>query len=138
MWKSQQRQLINQFCIRAGIPESLSLILETGTLSCQDIPVTMLPGASDTSLLIYIQLGQPEPAQITAIYRRLLELNLLIPHTQGEHFAVDPDSGAVIFGFELVKPSADQLWISIQRATSKAVEWRSTFFLLDEFSELAS
>jgi len=40
MWKAQQQQLINQLCIRAGICESLDIILETGTLSCQDIPVT--------------------------------------------------------------------------------------------------
>jgi hypothetical protein len=138
MWKAQQRQLINQLCMRAGICESLDLILETGTLSCQDIPVTLLPGTNDRSLAIYIQLGHPDPSQITTIYRRLLELNLLITHTQGERFAVDPDSSAVVYGFELANASAEQLWISLQRATTLATEWRSTFFLQDDLMDIAS
>lgn len=138
MWKSAQRRLIKEFCILAGIAESLDLILKTGTLSCQDIPVSLLPGSTDASLAIYVQLGQPDPSQITTIYRRLLELNLLITHTQGEHFAVDPDSGAAVYGFELANPTAEQLWWNIQRATNKAIEWRSTFFLLEDMSELQS
>ena len=138
MWKSRHKTVIHELCVLAGIPDSLDLILKTSTLSCQDIPVTLLPGASENSIAVYVQLGHPESSQITAIYRRLLELNLLITHTQGEHFAVDPESGVVVYGFELTNPSAEQLWISIQRATGKAVEWRSTFFLLEEMNELAS
>ena len=138
MWKSQQQQLIKEFCVLAGIPESFDLILKTGTLSCQDIPVSVLPGANNASLAIYVQLGQPDPSQITTIYRRLLELNCLITHTQGEHFAVDPDSGTAVYGFELSNTNAEQLWLSIQRATEKAIEWRTTFFLTEESSELES
>jgi len=136
MWKPRQRSLINDLCIIAGIPESLDLILETGTLSYQDIPVTILPGITDNSLAIYVQLGQPEPSQITTIYRRLLELNLLITHKHGEHLAIDPESGAAVYGFEITFSSAEQLLISLKRATSQAIEWRSTFFLLEEMSEL--
>jgi hypothetical protein len=138
MWKSQQQQLIKEFCVLAGLPESLDLILKTGTLSCQDIPVSVLPGSNDASLAIYVQLGQPDPSQITTIYRRLLELNCLIKHTQGEHFAVDPDSGTAVYGFELSNTTAEQLWLSIQRATGKAIEWQSTFFLIEEFGEIKS
>ena len=138
MWKPRQRTLINDFCIIAGIPDSLNLILETGTLSCQDIPVTILPGTTDNSLAIYVQLGQPEPSQITTIYRRLLELNLLITHKHGEHLAIDPESGAAVYGYELAFSTSEQLWISLQRATAQAIEWRSTFFLLEELSELQS
>ena len=138
MWKPRQRSLINDLCIIAGIPESLDLILETGTLSYQDIPVTILPGITDNSLAIYVQLGQPEPSQITTIYRRLLELNLLITHKHGEHLAIDPESGAAVYGYELAFSTAEQLWISLQRATAQAIEWRSTFFLLEELSELQS
>ena len=71
MWKPRQRNLINDLCIIAGIPDSFDLILETGTFSCQDIPVTILPGTTDNSLAIYVQLGQPEPTQIVSIYRSL-------------------------------------------------------------------
>jgi hypothetical protein len=138
MWKQRQRSLINDFCIIAGIPDSLDLILQTGTLSCQGIPVTILPGMTDNSLAIYVQLGQPEPSQITTIYRRLLELNLLITHKHGEHLAIDPESGAAVYGFEIAFSTAEQLWISLQRATTQAIEWRSTFFLLEEMSELQS
>ena len=138
MWQPRQRNLINDLCIIAGIPDSLHLILETGTLSYQDIPVTILPGTADNSLAIYVQLGQPEPSQITTIYRRLLELNLLITHKHGEHLAIDPESGAAVYGYELAFSTAEQLWISLQRATAQAIEWRSTFFLLEELSELQS
>jgi hypothetical protein len=138
MWKPRQRSLINDFCIIAGIPDSLDLILQTGTLSCQGIPVTILPGMTDNSLAIYVQLGQPERSQITSIYRRLLELNLLITHKHGEHLAIDPESGAAVYGFEIAFSTAEQLWISLQRATAQAIEWRSTFFLLEEMSELQS
>ena len=138
MWKQRQRSLINDFCIIAGIPDSLDLILQTGTLSCQGIPVTILPGMTDNSLAIYVQLGQPERSQITSIYRRLLELNLLITHKHGEHLAIDPESGAAVYGFEIAFSTAEQLWISVQRATTQAIEWRSTFFLLEEMSELQS
>jgi hypothetical protein len=138
MWKPRQRSLINDFCIVAGIPDSLNLILETGTLSCQGIPVTILPGTTDNSLSIYVQLGQPEPSQITTIYRRLLELNCLITHNHGEHLAIDPESGAAVYGFDIAFPTGEQLWISLRRATTQAIEWRSTFFLLEEMSELES
>jgi len=138
MWKPRQRSLIKDFCIIAGIPDSLDLILQTGTLSCQGIPVTILPGMTDNSLAIYVQLGQPERSQITSIYRRLLELNLLITHKHGEHLAIDPESGAAVYGFEIAFSTAEQLWISLQRATTQAIEWRSTFFLLEEMSELQS
>jgi len=138
MWKQRQRSLINDLCIIAGIPDSVDLLLETGTFSCQDIPVTILPGSTDNSLAIYVQLGQPEPTQIVSIYRRLLELNLLITHKHGEHLAIDPESGAAVYGYELAFSNAEQLWISLQRATAKAIKWRSTFFLLEELSELQS
>ncbi|MCF8163264.1 MAG: CesT family type III secretion system chaperone [Burkholderiaceae bacterium] len=138
MWKQRQRSLINDLCIIAGIPDSVDLLLETGTFSCQDIPVTILPGSTDNSLAIYVQLGQPEPTQIVSIYRRLLELNLLITHKHGEHLAIDPESGAAVYGYELAFSNAEQLWISLQRATAQAIKWRSTFFLLEELSELQS
>ena len=138
MWQPRQRNLINDLCIIAGIPDSLDLILKTGTLSCQNIPVTIFPGTTDNSLAIYVQLGQPEPSQITTIYRRLLELNLLITHKHGEHLAIDPESGAAVYGFELAFSTAEQFWISLQRATAQAIEWRSTFFLLEELCELQS
>ena len=138
MWKPRQRALINDFCIITGIPDSLELILNTGTLTCQGIPVTLLSGITENSLAIYVQLGQPDPSQITTIYRRLLELNLLITHKHGEHLAIDPESGAAVYGFELAFSTAEQLWISLQRATAQAIEWRSTFFLLEELSELQS
>ena len=138
MWKPRQRTLIKEFCIIAGIPDSLDLILKTGTLSCQDIPVTILPGTTDNSLAVYVQLGQPEPSQITSIYRRLLEVNLLITHNHGEHLAIDPESGAAVYSYELAFSNAEQFWISLQRATTQAIEWRSTFFLLEEMSELQS
>ena len=138
MWKQRQRSLINDLCIIAGIPDSVDLLLETGTFSCQDIPVTILPGSTDNSLAIYLQLGQPEPTQIVSIYRRLLELNLLITHKHGEHLAIDPESGAAVYGYELAFSNAEQLWISLQRATAQAIKWRSTFFLLEELSELQS
>ena len=57
MWKPRQRVLINDFCIIAGIPDSLELILNTGTLTCQGIPVTLLSGIAENSLAIYVQLG---------------------------------------------------------------------------------
>jgi len=138
MWKQRQRSLINDLCIIAGIPDSVDLLLETGTFSCQDIPVTILPGSTDNSLAIYVQLGQPEPTQIVSIYRRLLELNLLITHKHGEHLAIDPESGAAVYGYELAFSNAEQLWISLQHATAQAIKWRSTFFLLEELSELQS
>ena len=138
MWKQRQRSLINDLCIIAGIPDSVDLLLETGTFSCQDIPVTILPGSTDNSLAIYVQLDQPEPTQIVSIYRRLLELNLLITHKHGEHLAIDPESGAAVYGYELAFSNAEQLWISLQRATAQAIKWRSTFFLLEELSELQS
>jgi hypothetical protein len=138
MWKQRQRSLINDLCIITGIPDSVDLLLETGTFSCQDIPVTILPGSTDNTLAIYVQLGQPEPTQIVSIYRRLLELNLLITHKHGEHLAIDPESGAAVYGYELAFSNAEQLWISLQRATAQAIKWRSTFFLLEELSELQS
>jgi len=138
MWKQRQRSLINDLCIIAGIPDSVDLILETGTFSCQDIPVTILPGTTEKSLAIYVQLGQPEPTQIVSIYRRLLELNLLITHKHGEHLAIDPESGAAVYGYELAFSNAEQLWISLQRAIAQAIEWRTTFFLLEELSALQS
>ncbi|MDO8299795.1 CesT family type III secretion system chaperone [Lacisediminimonas sp.] len=131
MWNEEQTTLIVEFCALAGLHDSTSAVLETGTVNCNDIPVTLLPAASSQSIQVYVQLGVPPEETASAIYRRLLELNLLLAHRQ-ERLALEPGTGVAILSYELTAPAPAQLLTSLQYASARAHDWRCGYFLDDE------
>lgn len=130
MWSVILKKTLREFCELNKISRSCNQLLETGALLYGDIPVSILPVKEDASAIrLLVQMGVPPDAQHTAIYRRLLELNLLMPQQNKEKLSVDPTSGNVIFSYELQAPTATALMLSLQHATSKAREWQLSYFL---------
>jgi hypothetical protein len=133
MWNTRLNLLFQEFCTLAGTKSLLEEILKNGNLQVDGILFTCMPSLkNDSDLRIFTQFGQAPKARLLAIYRRLLELNVLLPQGAGERLGVDPDTGAVIFIFELSSPSAEQLLHSVRRASLQAQAWRRDFFLDDD------
>jgi len=130
MWSEPLTILFKEFCALNGIPHALHTLLKTGTISCNAVAFSLLPHpgtAQDIRILAHF--GQAPVNLREQCYRRLLEINLLMPDTSGERLAVDPQNGAVIFLYTLKSPSAIQLLHSLQRAAAQAHEWQQTQFL---------
>ena len=130
MWSVKLSTILKEFCALIKLNKSCNQLLETGALLCGDIPVSILPVNESTSAIrILVQMGMPPDTQNAAIYRRLLEINLLMPQQNKEKLSVDPVSGNVIFSYELETPTAEALMLSLQHASSKAHEWQLGYFL---------
>lgn len=130
MWSITLTKTLREFCELNKLSTSCNQLLETGALLYGDIPVSILPVKEDASAIrLLVQMGTPPDAQNTEIYRRLLELNLLMPQKNKEKLCVDPTSGNVIFSYELQAPTAEALTLSLQHTTSKAREWQLSYFL---------
>ncbi|MGB4346816.1 MAG: CesT family type III secretion system chaperone [Burkholderiaceae bacterium] len=130
MWSEPLKILFKDFCALNGIHHALNTLLDTGTISCNDVAFSLLPhpsAAQDIRILAHF--GQAPANLREQCYRRLLEINLLMPDSSGERLAVDPQNGAVIFLYTLKSPSAIQLLHSLQRAAAQAHEWQQTQFL---------
>lgn len=133
MWSETQKQLLKNFCDLNGIANLLNQITENGNLLCDHVAFTLMPSLEDkASLRVFAQLGEPPPGEATQIYRRLLEINLLMPQERYERLGIDPDSGAVIFTYQLALPTAESLLASLRHTAAHARAWQFSYFLDDE------
>jgi hypothetical protein len=133
MWNETQKVLLSDFCAGIDSTSLLNNILENGSFSCDEVAFTLMPSMhGSSSVRVFAQLGEPPPEQAAQIYRRLLEINLLMPQERYERLGIDPSTGAVIFTYQLVSPSAEELLASLRHAASHARAWQLSYFLDDE------
>ena len=133
MWSTEQKKILKDFCDLNGIAGLLEQITENGNLLCDQVAFTLMPSRQDTtSLRVFVQFGQPPAAQAVMVYRRLLELNLLMPQERYERLGVEPESGAVIFTYQLASPTAESMLASLRHAAAHARAWQLSYFLDDE------
>lgn len=133
MWSEAQKNLLHDFCERNRISGLLGQITEHGRLCCDDVAFTLMPSLNDaSSLRIFVQWGEPPAERAAPIYRRLLELNLLMPQERFEKLSIDPATGTVIFTYQLQAPTAEELLASLRHAASHAHAWQLHHFLDDE------
>lgn len=128
MWTEYQRDILSDLCVGTEANQHRKAILETGNLECNGIPVTLLPGTDSVSFSVYIQLGLPPAAAATSIYRRLLELNLMMGPERTEKLALDPTTGMALFSYAISPKNSDQLRTSLQLAAGRAAEWQLNFY----------
>ena len=129
MWTEYQRDILLDLCIDAEASQHHKDILESVNLECNGIPITILPGTAPVSFSVYVQLGLPPEAEATSIYRRLLELNLMMGPERTEKLALDPTTGMALFSYAISPKTSDQLRTSLQLAAGRAAEWQLNFFL---------
>lgn len=133
MWSNAQKNLLSNFCKSNGSTDLLEQLTEHGRLRCDDIQFTLLPVVDDdSSLRVFVEFGEPPPEQLLEIYKRLLEINLLMPHQGFERLGMDPQSGAVIFSYRLSSPTAEELLASLHDKACHARAWQLSYFLDDE------
>ena len=128
MWTDHQRCILSDLCTDPGSGEHREAILDTGNLECNGIPVTIMPGTTPDSFSVYVQLGLPPAAETGTIYRRLLELNLMMGPGCTEKLAIEPPTGMAIFSYMIAPKDADQLRTSLQLAAGRASEWQLNFY----------
>lgn len=137
MWSATQKKLIKNFCELNGAESLLKQITDNGNLLCDQVAFTLMPALQDTtSLRVFVQLGQPPAAHAAQVYRRLLELNLLMPQERYERLGVEPETGAVIFTYQLASPTAESMLASLRHAAAHARAWQLSYFLDDELGSL--
>jgi hypothetical protein len=129
MWTEYQRDILSNLCIDTEASQYRKSILDTGNLECNGIPITIFPGTAPVSFSVYVQLGVPPAAEATSIYRRLLELNLMMGPERTEKLALDPTTGMALFSYAISPKTSDQLRNSLQLAVGRAAEWQLNFFL---------
>ena len=128
MWTEYQRGILSDLCVESESNKHSKAILETGNLECNDVPITILPGTTHESFSVYVQLGLPPAAATTSIYRRLLELNLMIGPERPEKLALDPTTGMALFSYTISPKDTHQLRTSLQLAAGRAAEWQLNFY----------
>ncbi len=100
---------------------------------CNDVAFTLLPMADqEDTISVYVDFGEVPPDRALLVYRRLLEINLLVPFGHGPRLGVDCDSGKVVFAFQYSGLTAERLLACLELAAQQAQQWRSTFFLDQE------
>lgn len=79
MWNTRLNLLFQEFFTLTGT-QGLLDILKNGNLQVDGILFTCMPSLkNDGDLRIFMQFGQAPKAMLLAVYRRLLELNVLLP-----------------------------------------------------------
>jgi hypothetical protein len=137
MWSAAQSKLLKDFCELNGIAGLLNQIAESGSLLVDDVAFTLMPSVQDaSSLRVFAQFGEPPAEQAAQVYRRLLEINLLMPQERYERLGIDPSTGTVIFTYQLANPSAESLHASLRQAASHARAWQVSYFLDEETDAL--
>ncbi len=132
MWSTAQIIVLKKFCELAQCRAAADHLLQHGALCYDDIAISILPVANqETAIRILIKMGTPSDTNNAAIYKRLLELNLLMPQINKEKLSLDPLSGDVIFSYELQVPTAEALMNSLRHLTSQAKQWQQDYFLDD-------
>ena len=129
MWTQSQFLLLDQLCALSGIRQQASQLHQTGAITVNGIPFSLLPGLSDSGLRIIAQLGEPPEEHRAKIHQRLLELNLFIDSGNHEQLAIERSTGIALFSYQFAGADAAQLIASLQRAAIQAHEWRSSYFM---------
>ena len=133
MWNERLTRLLKECCELGGCATSQDQLMQSGALLCDDVAFTLLPAVHDAfGLRVFAQFGATPPAKEKQIWRRLLEINLLMPQMRHERLGIDPATGCVIFSYVLSHPSASELIESLRHAASHARAWRLSHFLDDE------
>jgi hypothetical protein len=133
MWNERLTILFKEFFNLGGSVEAQDLFMQSSSLLCDDVAFTLLPAENEAvGLRVFAQFGAPPSEKITQILRRLLEINLFMPHGRDERLAIDPASGCVIFSYTFFPASAAALLTSLRQAASHARAWRFNYFLDDE------
>ena len=128
--KEHFRRLITGFCSLVGLDGNIDAIFNTGSVMCNDVAFTLLPMADqEDTISVYVDFGEVPTDRALLVYRRLLEINLLVPFGHGPRLGVDCDSGKVVFAFQYSGLTAERLLACLELAAQQARQWRSTFFL---------
>ena len=139
MWNTTQKKLLKDFCNLNGVTGLLESLTENGSLLFDGVAFTLMPSIQDTSSLrVFAQLGEAPADQAEQVYRRLLEINLLMPQERYERLSIDPTTGMVIFTYQLSAPSAISLQASLRQAANHARAWQVSYFLDDGQHALTS
>ena len=132
MWSTAQIEILKKFCDLTQINDCIPAFLAHGALCYDGIAASILPVKDHTAAMrILIKMGAPADTENVGIYKRLLELNLLMPQTNKEKLGLDPLTGDVIFSYELQSPTAEALLYSLQHIASRAKAWQQDYFLDD-------
>ncbi|HEU4622434.1 MAG TPA: CesT family type III secretion system chaperone [Burkholderiaceae bacterium] len=115
--------------VRIDDPQALA---EHGQIVVDDIRFSLYPGQDDR-LLVYCDFGLPPEERRADALSALLETNLFMFDGSGPTFAINPESGHVIFAdhYSTTQLDGELLAAVLAKLAKDATEWRRTYFLDD-------
>lgn len=130
MTSEHYRSLISKFCTLVGLDPVADATCSTGSFMCKEVAFSLLPIADQPETIsVYVEFGQIPPERRLEAYRRLLEINLLVPLGHGPRLGVDSESGKVLCAFQFKGSTAPGLLACLELAAQQALQWRATFYL---------
>ena len=132
MNKNVYRDLMQELTALVGLSDQFELIHATGNLVFKDVALTIFLTDNQPALVnVFVDFGTFAQDKAEEIFRRLLEINLLVSSQGSPRLGLDPQTGRVIFScaYPLQGLTAYKLLGSIDMAVRQATVWRSTFYL---------
>jgi hypothetical protein len=133
MSSASYQRLITDFCELIGMEYEAGKVLSTGAIQCDDVTFSLLPSLDGVDAIsVFTAFGDVPSGREIRVYRRLLEVNVLVPLDGGPRLGIDEESGKVIMAFRIVAPTPTRLLLDLQSAVRQAQAWRTTFYLDDD------
>jgi hypothetical protein len=132
MNKDIYRDLIHDLVTLVGLDDQFELIHASGNLIFKDVALTIFLGDNELALVnVFVDFGMFPQDRAEEIFRRLLEINLLVSSQGSPRLGLDPQTGRVIFScaYPLQGLTAQKLLGGIDMAVRQAAVWRSNFYL---------
>lgn len=126
------REIIRELASIVGLADHFEKIYESGNLTFKDVGLTIFFNEqAGSSVNVYVDFGAHPEGKSLAVFRRLLEINLLVSSPGSPRLGLDPQTGRVIFVYAhaLEGLTAQRLLGSIDVAVGQAAAWRETFYL---------
>jgi len=125
-------KLLAEVCVGVDAAEARAAILETGCLTVDDVPVTLMPaGEPDPDgLHAYCELGELPPGEAgSAALMRLLEFNLHLFRQGAPSFGMDAERGVILMArFDSRELTAPRLLEGLTELAGMARAWQETQF----------
>jgi len=128
------KHLITEVACLIGLAVQADKIHASGNLIFKNVAVTVFFNEKKSDLVhVYVDFGDFPQHKAQDIFRRLLEINLLVSSQGSPRLGLDPTTGRVIFCWSrpLADLSAQKLLGGIDMAVTQALSWRDNFYLDD-------
>ncbi|WP_395689483.1 CesT family type III secretion system chaperone [Caenimonas koreensis] len=126
------RSLMEDFAQLVGLRSRPGSLHHTGNFKFNGVALTIALDSREGQLVqVFIDFGACPTDKALPVYKRLLEVNLLLGAQGSPRLALDPVTDRVVFTYSsaLHGLTAQALLAGIEQVAGQASEWRESFFI---------